>query len=131
MASSLHGLGFDSLSLAVFRAKTSANVFNSIMLRNKDLQQKQKDIYKACRHNYVVAIKSLGDAKTAWNEKKYSLATKSIEVAQHIPISCEKALVEAPNFQAKRANEMSDIIFDIPLVVAKEMENNGHKTEDE
>ncbi|XP_012834073.1 PREDICTED: pectinesterase inhibitor-like [Erythranthe guttata] len=122
LASSLHDLGFDSLTLAISRAKKSANVFNGILLKGQDLPQKQKDIYKECRQDYVVAMKSLGEAKTAWNEKKYPLVIKTIDAANQVPISCEKSLVGAPNVQAKRANEMSSLIFDIARVVAKDME---------
>lgn len=123
LASSLHELGELSLEGAISQAKSSVNVFNQ-SLKRKDLPVKVGEKFKDCRDNYEMAMKKLLESKTAWNKKDYALARKSLEVACHVPPPCEKEIGGAERSIAlRKVNKMSDIHFDIPLVIVKEMES--------
>lgn len=122
LASSLHDLGEVSLRGAISQAKSSVTVFNQTLTR-KDLPMKDKEKYKDCRDNYEIAMKKLVESKTALKKKSYALARKSIEVACDVPTSCEKEIVGTErSIELNRVNKMSDINFDIPFVIVKELE---------
>ncbi|KAK4416584.1 hypothetical protein Salat_2483900 [Sesamum alatum] len=119
-ASSLRSLAVGSLDIALFQAKTSADMLNILLKRERN-RSNRKEHYEDCRDNYKVAVEKIREAKTKFSRNEFALARMCLEVAAKVPVSCQRAFGDPPA-QVTRVNETADALFDIALVVVKELE---------
>lgn len=112
--------------MALFQAKSSLEVFNKLLIKRKNLGQKEK--YVDCRNSYELALTQLREAQTFMEIKSdFRSGRKILEQVCKVPDSCLKEL-RAPENDVSRESVMSDVIFDIAFVVVKELESGKNST---
>lgn len=112
--------------MALFQAKSSFDVFNKLLIKRKNLGQKEKYVY--CRNSYELALTQLREVQTFVGIKSdFRSARKILEQVCKVPDSCLKEL-GAPENDVSRESVMSDVIFDIAFVVVKELESGKNST---
>lgn len=124
LAFTLPSLGLGSLDIAISQAQSSVDLFHKSLMRQTPPLKKK---YENCLDNYKLAMKQLKEAKLMFTKNNFASARKSLENASKVPTYCQKEL-GATTGAIKRANMMSNITFDIPFVIVKELESNKNST---